>query len=347
MAKRVGVLTGGGDCPGLNPAIRGIIQKAKRSDWSVVGIRKGWKGMLTGQTIDIPDAILDDLLLRGGTILGSSRTNPYKEADGLASVKKTFSSLKLDALIAIGGEDTVGVASKLYNEGLPIVGLPKTIDNDLEVTDFTLGFPTAVQIVSDALDRIRTTAESHERVLIVEIMGRHAGWLAAYGGLAGGADLILTPEFPTKIQEVIDTLTRVRKKGKNFALVAIAEGAVLLGEDGKEITEQSAEAVDSFGHTQLGGIAERLAGIVKKKTGYDTRATVLGHLQRGGTPTAFDRILSTAFGVAAMDLVIAGKFGHMPALSQGRIKTVALKDAVAKLKTLSPELHELTKVFFG
>lgn len=345
--KRVAVLTGGGDCPGLNPAIRGIIRRGAPAGYEVVGLRKGWKGMMKGDVIQIPENQVDELLLRGGTILGSSRTNPYKEPEGPAQVKKTFEQLKLDALIAIGGEDTLGVASKLFNEGLPVIGLPKTIDNDLEVTDFTLGFPTAVQIVSDAMDRLRTTGESHERIMIVEIMGRHAGWLAAYGGLAGGADLTITPEFPIAVQEVINTIERCRKHGKLAPMIAIAEGAELLDDKGEKISERSAEAVDSFGHVQLGGIGETLAAIVKKRTGYDTRATVLGHLQRGGTPTAFDRILSTAFGVHAMELVIQKKFGYMPALSQGKIQSIPLANAVAKLKTLSPELYNLTKVFFG
>jgi 6-phosphofructokinase 1 len=344
---RVGVLTGGGDCPGLNPAIRGIIRKAQQHGYEGVGLRKGWKGLLTGETVPIPESSVDELLLRGGTILGSSRTNPYKEKDGPAQARKTFETLKLDALIAIGGEDTLGVACKLAKEGLPVVGLPKTIDNDLEVTDFTLGFPTAVQIVSDAFDRIRTTAESHERILVVEIMGRHAGWLAAYGAIAGGADMVLVPEFPTAVKDVVATVQRLKARGKNFALIGIAEGAKLLDDNGKEITEQSAEAVDSFGHVKLGGIGDVLAELVKKRTGWDTRSTILGHLQRGGTPTAFDRILSTAFGVHAMDLVVRKEFGKMPALTNGRIQTVSLESAVAKLKTLSPDLYKLAQVFFG
>ncbi len=344
---RVGVLTGGGDCPGLNPAIRAIIRKAQSSGYEVVGLRKGWKGLLSGETMAIPETSVDELLLRGGTVLGTSRTNPYKETDGPARVKKTFAALKLDALIAIGGEDTLGVASKLFKEGLPIVGLPKTIDNDLEVTDFTLGFPTAVQIVSDAFDRLRTTAESHERVLVVEIMGRHAGWLATYGSLAGGADMVLVPEFPTPVKDVVAVIQRLKKKGKNFALIGIAEGAKLLDDENREITEHSKEAVDSFGHVKLGGIGDVLCELIKKRTGWDTRSTILGHLQRGGTPTAFDRILSTAFGVHAMELVVQKNFGKMPALVNGRIQTVSLESAVAKLKTLSEDLFKLAQVFFG
>jgi 6-phosphofructokinase 1 len=344
----VGVLTGGGDCPGLNPAIRGIIRKARTEGFEVVGIRRGWKGLLKAETQEIPDSTVDELLLRGGTILGSSRTNPFKEPDGPAAVRKNFAALRLDALIAIGGEDTVGVASRLYTEErLPIVGLPKTIDNDLEVTDFTLGFPTAVQIVSDAMDRLRTTGESHDRIMVVEIMGRHAGWLAAYGAIAGGADVCITPEYPMAIRDVIAIVERCRSRGKRSAMIAIAEGAEIIDDDGKKISESSGTPVDSFGHVQLGGIGEILADAIKKRTGYDTRATILGHLQRGGTPTAFDRILSTAFGVRAMELVARGEFGKMPALVGGRIQTVLLKDAVAKLKTLSPELFDLAKVFFG
>lgn len=344
---KVGVLTGGGDCPGLNPAIRGIIRRAHQWGDEVVGLRDGWKGIMEGTIQELSLSSVDDLLVKGGTVLGTSRTNPYKEEGGEAKVKKSINRLGLDALIAIGGEDTLGVAHKLTVAGLPLVGLPKTIDNDLEVTDFTLGFPTAVEIATEAMDRLRTTAESHNRVMIVEIMGRHAGWLTAYSGLAGGADAVLLPEFKVSVNEVCEILTRLTKRGKNYAIIAIAEGASVIDENGKDIKSHSKEAVDSFGHVALGGIGDRLKELLKQKTGRDIRATVLGHTQRGGAPTAFDRILSTAFGVKAMELAHNRIFGKMPALVGGRIEAVPLSDAVAKLKTVGPELNELLRVFFG
>lgn len=346
-AKKIGVLTGGGDCPGLNPAIRAIVRTAAQHDCAVVGFAKGWKGALTGETRALDYATIDELLVKGGTVLGTSRTNPYKEEGGPAKIRDHLKRLGLDALIAIGGEDTVGVAAKLFAEGLPVVGLPKTIDNDLNVTDFTLGFPTAVEIVAEAFDRIRTTAESHERVMVVEIMGRHAGWLAAYGGIAGGADAILTPEFPMQLSEIAAILERIRARGRKYALIAVSEGASIVDEQGKAIDSSSGSPVDSFGHVQLGGIGEIVAKMIKDKTGWDTRATNLGHTQRGGTPSAFDRVLSTAFGVRAFGLVREGKYGWMPALVGGRIQDVKLSDATGELKTLSPELYGLARALFG
>ncbi len=345
MAK-VGILTGGGDCPGLNPAIRAVVRTAHRYHYDVIGFMGGWKGVLKNETQPLGLDHIDDLLIKGGTILGTSRTNPYKEPDGPSVIKKTINANQLEALVAIGGEDTLGVAAKLSLEGLPIVGLPKTIDNDLDATEFTLGFPSAVAIVTDALDRVKTTAESHDRVMVVEIMGRHAGWLAAYAGLAGGADLILTPEFPMKLVEICDIVTRAKNR-KKFAVVAVAEGAYVLDETGKEISSQSSQPLDSFGHIQLGGIGDLLGSLIKKQTGFDTRATNLGHIQRGGSPNAFDRILSTAFGVKAMELVRDKEYGKMPALLGGKIVTVKLTEAVQKLKTLSPEFYHLSQNFFG
>ena len=347
MVKKIGILTGGGDCPGLNPAIRAIVRRAAQHDCEVIGFAKGWKGALTNETRPLPYATIDDLLVRGGTVLGTSRTNPYKEEGGPQKIRENLKANGMDALIAIGGEDTVGVASKLYAEGLPVVGLPKTIDNDLDVTDFTLGFPTAVEIVTEAFDRIRTTAESHERVMVIEIMGRHAGWLAAYGGIAGGADAILTPEFPMKLSEIVEILERIRKRGRKYALIAVSEGAAIIDEQGKTIDSSSGSPVDSFGHVQLGGIGEIVAKMIKDKTGLDTRSTNLGHTQRGGSPSGFDRILSTAFGVRAFELAHGGKFGWMPALVGGRIQDVRLADATGKLKTLSPELYDLGRSLFG
>lgn len=347
MTKKIGVLTGGGDCPGLNPAIRAIVRTAANHGYEIVGFRNGWKGAIKNETMSLDYAHIDDLLVRGGTVLGTSRTNPYKETDGPALVKKSMQANGLEAMIAIGGEDTLGVASKLFDEGVAIVGLPKTIDNDLDVTEFTLGFPTAVEIVTEAFDRIRTTAESHDRIMIVEIMGRHAGWLACYGAIAGGADIVLTPEFPTKLQDICDVIERVRSRGRKYALIAVSEGASIIDLEGKSIDSSSGAPVDSFGHVQLGGIGEIVAKLIKDKTGLDTRSTNLGHTQRGGTPSAFDRIISTAFGVRAFELIKEKKYGYMPALVGGKIQDAKLKDAVGKLKTLSPELFHLAKSLFG
>ncbi len=345
--KKVGVLTGGGDCPGLNPAIRGICRQAQSTGHTVVGIRRGWKGLLEQETKDLNIAEIDELLYQGGTALRSSRTNPYNEEGGPERAKKAIQDLGLEALIAIGGEDTLGVASKLAAEGQPVVGLAKTIDNDLDVTDFTLGFPSAVEIATQAFDRIKTTAQSHDRVMVVEVMGRHAGWLTYYAGLAGGADAILLPEFPMPIQEVCDILKKLEARGKEYAIIAVAEGAKVLDDQGKEIAIHSKEAVDSFGHVQLGGIGDFVKELLKNRTGRDVRSTVLGHTQRGGSPSAFDRILSTAYGVRAMQLVQNKEYGKMPALVGGKIETVSLANAVEKLKLVPKEAYELARTFFG
>lgn len=345
--ERVAILTGGGDCPGLNPAIRAIVRRGSQLGYEVVGFRKGWKGAIRNETVPVPLDGIDDLLIKGGTIIGTSRTNPLKEKDGIAAVRASLKASSVSALIAIGGEDTLGAGSKLVAEGLPIVGLPKTIDNDLDVTQFTLGFPTAVEIVSEALDRLRTTAESHERIMVCEIMGRHAGWLTALGGIAGGADVVIVPEHPMKLTEVCDIIESCRKRGKKYAIIAVAEGAEIIDEKGNKVSIQSDKPVDSFGHVQLGGIGDALKDMIKAKTGYDTRATNLGHTQRGGTPSAFDRIISTAFGVHAMNLVHQKAFGKMPALVGGKIVTVPMSEAVGKLKTLSDDVYQLAQVFFG
>jgi len=346
--NRVGVLTGGGDCSGLNPAIRAIVRTAARANWEVLGFLRGWKGLLQNETRPIGADGIDDLIARGGTVLGTSRTNPYKEKDGATRIQRVLETNHLNALIAIGGEDTLGVAAKLFEElKIPIVGVPKTIDNDLDATDFTIGFYSAVQIVTDSIDQLKTTAESHDRVMIVEIMGRHAGWLATYGGIAGGADVILVPEFPMTLTQICEAVELCRKRGKRYAIIAVAEGAKVIAENGHEIAEQSHEAVDAFDHVSLGGIGEVLRDLIKGKTGWDTRSTALGHVQRGGSPAAFDRILGTAYGVRAMELVLKGEFGKMPAHWQGQLTAVPLKAAVGKLKTLSPALYDLAKGFFG
>ena len=341
-AKKIGVLTGGGDCPGLNPTIRAIVRKALKESISVVGFRNGWKGLIENDTMPLDLNSVSGILPKGGTILKTSRTNPYKEPKRVDEVKKTYKANKLDALIAIGGEDTLGVASKLAKEGLNIVGCPKTIDNDLSCTDFTFGFDTAVNIATEAIDRLHTTAESHHRVMVVEIMGRHAGWIATYAGIAGGADMILIPEIPFDVEEVCDTIKKRHARGKDFSIVVTAEGAKMKNQE-----LLKTEKKDAFGHVLLGGIGDTLGKEIEKRTGYETRVTVLGHIQRGGTPTAFDRVLATRFGVKAVELVMAGDFGKMVGLKGNEIKGMPLEDAVGTLKTVDMELYEIAKIFFG
>ncbi len=342
---RVGVLTGGGDCPGLNAVIRGVVRTAvKRHGHELVGLPYGWAGAINGDTVPLTLESTAGILPRGGTILGTSRTNPFKDDGGPERVLATLERHGIDALIAIGGEDTLGVARRLHAEhGVPIVGVPKTIDNDLEGTDFTFGFQTAVQIATDAIDRLHTTAESHNRVIIVEVMGRHAGWIAVHAGMAGGADAILVPERPYDIEHVCDHLRRRHDSGRNFSIVVVSEGAVPAGEARPAGTGQT----DAFGHARLGGIAVRLEGEIEERTGYESRMTILGHVQRGGTPTAYDRVLATRFGVAAADAVAAGDFGKMVALRGTAIDRVSIEAALAEPKLLDPELYETAEVFFG
>jgi 6-phosphofructokinase 1 len=341
---RVGLLTGGGDCPGLNAVIRAVVRKGERHYGDeLVGFRDGWKGVLEDATMVLDVERCRGILPRGGTILGTSRTNPYKVDDGVQKVLETLRKERIDALVAIGGEDTLGVANKLGTEGISIVGVPKTIDNDLSATEVTFGFDTALQIATDAIDRLHTTAESHDRVMVVEVMGRHAGWIATEAGIAGGAAEILIPEEKFDIERVCDDLKRRHEKGRFASIVVVAEGAE--PEEGSMAT-QSGE-VDQFGHVRLGGIANLVAEEIEKRTGFETRVTILGHVQRGGTPTAFDRILATRFGIAAIDAVHDGDFGQMVALQAGKIVRVPLADAVAQLKTVDPELfHGVAEVFF-
>lgn len=340
---RVGVLTGGGDCPGLNAVIRAVVRKGESAyDYEFVGFRRGWGGVLDGEVLPLSIAETRGLLHRGGTILGSSRTNPYKTDDGPDRVRATLEEYGVDALIAIGGEDTLGVAARLGAEGVSVVGVPKTIDNDLSGTEFTFGFHTAVQIATDAIDRLHTTAESHDRVMIVEVMGRSAGWIATYAGLAGGADVILIPEVPFDIDEVCEHL-RHRHLRANFSIIVIAEGATARGGE-VGVTSQT---VDEFGHVQLGGISNQLQRSVTERTGFDTRVTILGHVLRGGTPTAFDRVLATRFGLGAIDAVHDGAFGSMVALQGDEIVRIPITDAVGTLKTVDPEFFALAEVFFG
>ncbi len=342
---RVGLLTGGGDCPGLNAVIRAAVRKGiEKYKYEMIGIIKGWAGMVEPDADPIDLISVSGILQRGGTILRTSRTNPAKIEGGFDKCANAFKVLKMDALIAIGGEDTLGVANKLVKMGLPLVGVPKTIDNDLSATDFTFGFDTAVNIVMEAVDRLHTTAESHDRVMVVEVMGRHAGWIATYGGIAGGADVILIPEEPFDIEEVCGMLKKRHARGKNFSIVVAAEGA--LPKDASTFITQGKE-LDSFGHVKLGGIGDALAKEIEKRTGYETRATVLGHVQRGGSPTAFDRVLGTRFGIAAIDLVASKKWGRMVSLAGNKIVSVPLEDAVKELKTVDKDIFEIAKVFFG
>lgn len=341
--KKVGVLTGGGDCPGLNPVIRAVVRYAIKENYEVVGIKNGWKGLIEINTVRLDLASVSGILPKGGTIIGTSRTNPYKLDGGVDKVKKNFKSLGLEALIAIGGEDTLGVAAKLYKEGLNVVGAPKTIDNDLSCTDVTFGFDTAINVATEAIDRLHTTAESHNRIMVVEVMGRHAGWIAIESGIAGGADVILIPEIPIDINEVCELLKKRHERGKSFSIVVVAEGAQL--KEGDMVKQE--EKLDAFGHVRLGGIGHTLGEMIEAKTGYETRVTVLGHIQRGGTPTAFDRVLGTRFGVKAMQLVVAKDYGKMTALQGIAIKAVPMEQAVCKLKTVDMELYDIAKVFFG
>ncbi len=341
---RIGMLTGGGDCPGLNAVIRAVVRKGVNvHGHTIVGFRHGWRGVLEGEVVDLDLDAARGLLPRGGTILGSSRTNPFNSDDGVARVLETLEEERIDALIVIGGEDTLGVAHKLAAEGVRVVGVPKTIDNDLSATEVTFGFDTAVQTATDAIDRLHTTAESHDRVIVVEVMGRHAGWIALQSGLAGGADVILIPELPFDIAEVCERLQHRSRRGENFSIVVVAEGAV----PAAGTMTLASGAVDEFGHVQLGGVANRVTDEIKARTGFDTRVTILGHLLRGGTPTAFDRILATRFGIAAIDAVHDGAGDVMVALQAGEIVTVSLEEAVGTLKTVDPALYEMATVFFA
>jgi len=343
--QRVGVLTGGGDCPGLNAVIRAVVRRAAQNNIKVIGIKNGWKGLIDIDTVDLDQNSVSGILPKGGTILGTSRTNPYKNPDDVKKVIDNYKKLGLDALIIIGGEDTLGVANKLSkeNKGLNMVGCPKTIDNDLNATDYTFGFDTAVNIATEAIDRLHTTAESHHRIMVVEVMGRHAGWIAIHSGLASGADVILIPEVKIDLNEVCDILKKRHARGKGFSIVVVAEGAEF--KEGQVVTQE--EKLDSFGHVRLGGIGEILAQAIEKRTNFETRVTVLGHIQRGGTPSAFDRFLATRFGVKAMDLVLAKKFGYMASLHGTEVTAVPIEKAVGALKTVDIELYELAKTFFG
>jgi ATP-dependent phosphofructokinase / diphosphate-dependent phosphofructokinase len=342
---RIGVLTGGGDCPGLNAVIRAVVRGAVRMGHETVGFRYGWAGVLEGNAIELTTQNTAGILPRGGTILGTSRTNPYKDgADGTALLRPALERERIDVLIPIGGEDTLGVAARMAQDGIPVVGVPKTIDNDLAGTDVTFGFHTAVQIATDAIDRLHTTAESHNRVIVVEVMGRSAGWIAVYAGMAGGADVILVPERPFDVDEVCERIRRRHATGRTFSIVVVSEGA--MPRDGQGVTTASAQT-DAFGHARLGGIAVELEREIEERTGFETRMTILGHVQRGGTPTAYDRVLATRFGVEAIRAADSGRFGTMVALRGTEIELVPIAQAVAEPKLLDPALFETAEVFFG
>ena len=342
---RIGVLTGGGDAPGLNAAIRAVARRAFQLGHQVSGVKNGWAGCLEEGLIDtLTPADVRGILPMGGTILGTSRTNPAKEKDGIARVVNTLRHHAVDALVPIGGDDTLSVAAKLHEAGFPTVGVPKTIDNDLSVTEFCIGFDTAVGVVTEALDRLHTTASAHHRVMVVEVMGRDTGWVALMGGVAGGADLIIIPEFETPLSDVVTHLYRRRGEGKLFSIIVIAEGAHI-----PELErEQGGEAEkDAFGHTRLAkrGIGDLLASSVERQTGFETRVTVLGHLQRGGSPSPVDRIWATRLGVAAVELIVEGKSGVIPIRRNGEVEVVPLAEVVKEQRKVPRELYELGQVF--
>ena len=340
---RVGVLTGGGDCPGLNAVIRAVGRRVMDRDHELVGVLEGWKGLVEGLFEPLGAREISGLLPRGGTIIGTTRTNPYKVDGGVDRVLEHFSSGGLDALVAIGGEDTLGVAARLHDEKeFPVVGVPKTIDNDLSATDYTFGFDTAVWIATEAIDRLHTTAESHNRVMVVEVMGRHTGWIAVMSGIAGGADVILIPELPISLDEACDDIRRRHERGKDFSIVVVSEGFELEG--ASEMGD-----VDQFGHVRLSerGIGAALAREIEQRTGFETRVTVLGHVQRGGSPTPRDRVLATRYGLKAADLVEERKWGRMAALRGDEIVDVALKEATSELKTVPDDWYAVARAFFG
>ena len=340
---RLGVLTGGGDCPGLNAVIRAVVRKGvSEYGYEFVGYRDGWRGPLEGDSRPLGIADVRGILPRGGTILGSSRTNPLKEEDGPERIIANLRDDGVDGLIVIGGEDTLGAAAKLYERGLHVVGVPKTIDNDLSATDYTFGFDTAVNIAMAAIDRLHTTAESHKRTLICEVMGRHAGWIAFHAGIAGGANVILIPEIEFDLDNVCDYIVR-RFESQYSPIVVVAEGAVPKG----GIPEPDGAPTDAFGHVRLGGIANWLEGELEQRTGHEARATVLGHVQRGGTPSAYDRVLATRFGLHAIDAAHQGEWGKMTSLRGTDIRLVDLEEATAELKTVPESLYREAEVFFG
>jgi phosphofructokinase-like protein len=342
--EKIGILTGGGDCPGLNAVIRAVVRRSHALGYDVLGIKKGWAGLIHGDVEPLTDFSVSGILPRGGTILGTSRTNPFKQLDHIHKLKSNWQKFGLNYLVAVGGEDTLGVANKLFKqEGYPVVGVPKTIDNDLAGTDYTFGFDTAVQIVTEAIDRLHTTAESHKRVMVVEVMGRHAGWIATHSGMAGGADCILVPERRFNLDEVCGLIRKRIDRGKEFAIVVVAEGA--MPDETHQVMSKPGH-IDDFGHAQLGGIGDWLGAQIESRTGIETRVTVLGHVQRGGTPSAYDRVLATRFGLKAVELIRQKQFGHMASLRGTEIVAVPIEDALSQ-KLLDPKIFDDAAVFFG
>jgi len=341
---RVGILSGGGDAPGTNAVIRAVVRKGLQhySD-EILGIKDGWRGLLEGEFVPLNMEAITGILTRGGSILGFSRTNPFKYECGVEKILKNLEKSGIDSIIVIGGDDTLSVAHRLGDYGIKCVGVPKTIDNDLWGTDCTFGFNTAVSIATEALDRLHSTAEAHQRVIILEVMGRYTGWIALEAGIAGGADAILIPEKPFEIDEICDYIRHRQRRGRNFSVIIVAEGAKPKG--GKEIVY--GDSVDEFGHVRLGGVGYYLGKEIEKRMAIETRVVILGHIQRGGTPTAFDRSLATRFGIAAIDFVHEGKFGYLTALQGNKIIPVPLKEIAGKRKTVDPELYEIANVFFG
>jgi 6-phosphofructokinase 1 len=343
--KKIGVLTGGGDCPGLNAVIRAVVKRALDTyNLQVLGIREGWAGLVKGRVEPLTYFSISGILPRGGTILGTSRTNPLKSEETLQRVLNTIKKFGIDGLVVIGGEDTLGVAGRLHEMGIPVVGVPKTIDNDLPCTDYTFGFDTAVSIVTEAIDRLHTTAESHHRVMVIEVMGRHTGWIATISGIAGGADCILIPEIPFKIDDVAAMIKRRCERGKTFSIIVVAEGVEFGETDGQVVQD---EKTDEFGHALLGGVGNVIGKKIQELTGMETRVTNLGYIQRGGTPTAFDRVLATRFGVKAVDLLASKEYGKMVCLRGNSVESVDLKEVTSSSKTINPELFQVAELFFG
>jgi 6-phosphofructokinase 1 len=339
----VGILTGGGDCPGLNAVIRAVVRKIANARGTCLGLLEGWRGLVEDKTLPLSVLETDGIIARGGTMIGSSRTNPYKKPAEVTRAVENFHRLGLTGLVAIGGDDTLGVASQLFLEHrLPIVGVPKTIDNDLSATDFTFGFDTAINIVMEAVDRLRTTAESHRRIVVIETMGRHAGWIACLSGMAVAADYILIPEVPVNLDHMCKVLRQRREEGKNYGIMVVSEGAQL-PETGLITSDAD---LDEFGHVQLGGIGEVIAGLLETRLGIETRHVTLGHLQRGGPPSAYDRVLATRFGIKAAELVLEGKFGEMAALKGNDIVAVSLEQAVSSTKRLEMRYYDEAREFF-
>ncbi|HVI08544.1 MAG TPA: 6-phosphofructokinase [Candidatus Binatia bacterium] len=344
---KIGMLTGGGDCPGLNAVIRAVVRKGTFSyEDKFVGFMEGWRGVLESDTVPLTLDTVAGILPRGGTILRTSRTNPSKRPDGIERCLATLEENKIEALIAIGGDDTLSVAQKLHERGAKVVGVPKTIDNDLGGTDYTFGFDTACNIVTEALDRVHTTAEAHNRVMVVEVMGRDAGWIALYSGIAGGADVILIPERPFDVDKVSDSIRQRHEHGRYFSIIVVAEGAKFSSQPGHGAPVLSDMGQDEFGHAKLGGIANILAREIEKRTGYETRAVVLGHIQRGGTPSAFDRVLATRYGLGAIDMVHRGEFGCMAALRANKIVSIPLIEAISRNRVVDDEMIQMVQGLF-